>query len=798
MKGYSRIVLLAALALFCLPVEADAFTWPWKKKNPESSTVAAAPKKSPYEKFLSKKDLKKEEGFINIYSRGQEVYLEIPDSLMGEQIAVSAMLTECSDPRVSIGDDISRKRCFIFERTDSLLLVKRSYLKNRGGEIRFALPIMYRNADSSAVLVKASGLFDPADKEIISFSGSYGDYSIFDCKFSSADKSLIAIKAAQSYVAAEKSFSGRLSLSGPNGGVSSDSPKISGKICIRYSLLPKKDLKGKEYDSRMGVFSQKIREYEPDKASKAKAYAPRWDFSGGESLCFYVDTALTAVYGRAVVDAVGEWSRALEKIGLKDKVSCKPLNSEVDILDPKVSLVLADRSYAENLSSWFYIPDGKEIVSARINIPSGLEMGIYRNVSSRIGDSDPRFLDYPIPDDALYEYVYSQMLYHIGKCLGLSVNFAAAQTYPSKELASADFTSRKGISPSVMVPAKCNIYPSQQEVQKGALLFQDRVGEWDLYTLSWLYDCPGFEFDDSVVFVGKQSYQLDYRGINDSRSIYNAIGDDPLLYADAVFSHSKAILQLAPALLDKADHHLITDLFVDFVYLNMFYSVFYPMSYVGGVKLSDMRQGSTEPKCEALPLKLQQRCLEKALAQLDRMQELNDYCRPLVQMAGLNKDFGNMNMMNRFNLLNVRGVLPRVELAYREGGSALSPEAYMDRAVDYICANASKGELSVLEANSLLNAVSFFASMNNVCYSALLKALNPQDPRAFALDEIAAASSGVPAVCMEDYPLLSVRALKRMDKALDKGIARAKNKKIESELKYISYLVKSSVEPFVK
>ena len=170
MKAYSKTILLVALALSCLPLDADAFSWPWKKKKAESSTVET-PKKTPYEKFLSKKDLKKEEGFVNIYSYGQDIYLEIPDSLMGEQIAVSAMLTECSDPRVSIGDDISRKRCFIFDRSDSLVLIKRSYLKNRGGEIRYALPIKYRNADSTAFIVKASALFEPSDKEIVSFTG---------------------------------------------------------------------------------------------------------------------------------------------------------------------------------------------------------------------------------------------------------------------------------------------------------------------------------------------------------------------------------------------------------------------------------------------------------------------------------------------------------------------------------------------------------------------------------------------------------------------------------------------------
>ena len=795
MKAYSKTILLVALALSCLPLDADAFSWPWKKKKAESSTVET-PKKTPYEKFLSKKDLKKEEGFVNIYSYGQDIYLEIPDSLMGEQIAVSAMLTECSDPRVSIGDDISRKRCFIFDRSDSLVLIKRSYLKNRGGEIRYALPIKYRNADSTAFIVKASALFEPSDKEIVSFKGSYEDYSIFDCKFSSSDKSIISIKAATDYVAAEKSFSGRLSLSSMTGGVSSDSPKISGKICIRYSLLPKKEFKGKEYDSRMGVLSQKIREYDPDKASEAKAYAPRWDFSEAGSLCFYVDTALIEPYRRAVEAAVGEWSRALETIGLKDKLSCKALSAEVDILDPKLSLVLADKSKAENISSWIYVPDGKEIISARINIPSGLEMGIYRNVSSWIGDSDPRFLDFPIPDDALYEYVYSQMLYQIGKSLGLSINFAAAQAFPSAKLSSAEFTSRYGISPSVMMAARCNIYPSREDVQNGALLFQDRVGEWDLYTLKWLYDCPDFEFDEKVLFLGSKSFQLDYRGINDTRFSRNAIGDDPLLYADAVFEHSKSILQLAPALLEKAEHQTVTDLFVDFIYLNMFNSVSCPMSYVGGMKLADMRQGSSEKKCEALPLKVQQKNLEKALAQIDRMQELNEYCRPLIQMAGLNKDFGNMNMMNSFNLVNVRGVLPRVELAYREGGSALTPEAYMDKVVDYICKNASKGELSTMEAHSLNSAVAFFASMNHVCYSAFLKALNPSDQSAFALDDIAAASSGVPAICQENYPLLGVRALERMDKAIDRGIARSKDSRIKYQLEYISCLVKSSLVPF--
>ena len=95
-----RFILLALALSLVLPVRAARPARPAKGKKGEKTEAAApAPKKSPYEKFLAKKGLKKsEDGPIRLYLDGKKFMAEVPDSLMGRKLLLSTSLRKSSSP----------------------------------------------------------------------------------------------------------------------------------------------------------------------------------------------------------------------------------------------------------------------------------------------------------------------------------------------------------------------------------------------------------------------------------------------------------------------------------------------------------------------------------------------------------------------------------------------------------------------------------------------------------------------------------------------------------------------------
>ncbi len=803
------LFVTCALLLCAEPICCDAFSFGnWFKKKNDTSKSAPAPKKTPYEKFIEKDGVQKSVGFATLYKSGNDIYMEIPDSLMGRSIVLTSMIRECSDPRLSIGDDISSRRVYILDKTDSLFLFQREGPKrivdkcdtsmidalklSRAMTNSLVLPIEYRNTDSTASVVKVNALFNPSSKEVIQFKSiKYKDNNVVGAKFGKAGDNILEISSSDKYVAVSRSFSLKPIIQSFLGDAY-EGDGMCGKLCIRYSLLEESTLPMKKYDSRMGVRHSTFQEMSSDKPSSSHDYVCRWDFRGDNKLIFYVDTLLTGVYSKSVYDAINAWSNVLNEIGLNGKLEARSLEHGIDILDPNVSCVLLNATSAETPSSWIYCPDKMQFRSCHINIPSGINMGIYRKVTSRIGDTDKRFLSDKLEDDAVYEYLYAHLLYQEGRCLGLVSNPVASTIYSADQLKSPEFTRDNGISLSAMVPSYVNIYPSLQDVKQGAVTLLDRVGEWDKYTLSWLYDVPSFEYRDDVIYLGSHPTQIDYRLINDPYGYKNCIGNEPKAYCDAVFEHSKALLCDAVEMLEKTDNQLLQELFVDFVWMNMFYSVSYPTAFVGGMRTSELRQGSECAKYEALPVNVQRNALEVSFRQLDRLQELNAYCRPIITIAGANVDFSKLNLQNKFMNLNMNVVLPRLEMARLFGGSGFSVEEYIDRVVDYMMKGVSKGDYKSIECMPIMIMINYFASMNNVCKSRLSRALDPKSANSFST-QINSGESGISLEYTEMYPIWGVRALELVDFKLDEAIKYAKNKKIVSELKYISYLVKSSL-----
>ena len=128
-------------------------------------------------------------GFITVHKDGGDVWFEIPDSLIGRRVIQRSIIEKSSCIEFGVGKDISNNPIYRIEKTDSLILfqvpalkfyveedednIKTALSASNAGQTVHALPIKYRNADSTAYVVKANDLFDFKRKEVADLVG-YG------------------------------------------------------------------------------------------------------------------------------------------------------------------------------------------------------------------------------------------------------------------------------------------------------------------------------------------------------------------------------------------------------------------------------------------------------------------------------------------------------------------------------------------------------------------------------------------------------------------------------------------------
>lgn len=79
------------------------------------------------------------------------------------------------------------------------------------------------------------------------------------------------------------------------------------------------------------------------------------------------------------------------------------------------------------------------------------------------------------------------MMQAIGRCLGLTDNYAASCVYPVDSLRSASFTSEYGVVASVMDDFTCNKIAQPEDVKKGVVLVQQNLGPYDYEVIKYLY-----------------------------------------------------------------------------------------------------------------------------------------------------------------------------------------------------------------------------------------------------------------------------------------------------------------------
>lgn len=804
--------ILAAVVLFSLPYEASAKKKAGKGKKAKTEEAAPAKKKTAYEKFLAKKGLETVEGFIKIHKSGEDVWFEIPDSLIGRKLIQSSILEKSASMEMSTGMEVSDNTIYQIGKTDSLILfqtpaedflvedegIRNALESSLTQQNLLAFPIKYRNADSTAYVVKVNDLFDMSKKSVVSFAGlDYGNLKIEKNTYKKEFSRMVGIDCFCNTVGVRYEPTFELSLYIPGFGFrSSLTPTLTTQVISSLTLMPQNEVSMREADPRIGVRKITRQVYKSTGAIERKRVASRWDLSDGEGITVYVDTLLGESWMAAVKKGLEAWNPAFEKAGYKDVIKVLPYpagDKTFRVDNPLVSLV----SYAGGMGMGVtadILTDSTtgEIMSMRMLVPGDFVTGVRRASVYDISDVDPRYQEYFLSDDAVCEVLTAKVMAMFGRCLGLEKNLAGSAAFSPAQLSDPAFTQANGITASVVDDVLFNVFAKPGDKERGLVTIVDRVGPYDEYAIEWLY---GHEDSPEELKALIESHKGDpvyffassVKGrVSDPRIAKEALGNDPFANHEASMSHLKYVAANASRWLNDDDiPQTYKDLFIDWLWLGMNTAAFRLTPYIGGMYAHDITEG--KPKFEAVPEDVQKKCLNLVFGTFSDLKWM-EQDKTLIQIPGANRDVTRFTNMNLFNMTDVFWRLMHVSMSNQEAGSTYTIEEYLNDVEKLVFKDIVKGNIVAGGEMIVTNYLAMFLQLSPVMmqnYKDGLTRRNSCNCLTDAAENFRVAINGVPADAAEGLDGYAWTYMQRAHKLLYQARSACRSDYDRKKIDYI-------------
>ena len=473
-----------------------------------------------YETFISKAGVKSAGTCLRIYKDGDKYWMEFPDSLMGRRVILSSFMRSSSG-WTSCGTDISAREVFTLSRTDSLLLMttpvvmpesserplKESLSRSTIAPVRYAFPIKYRNADSTAVVVEVSKLFDPSNKDAFNPAKVQVDGNAMVHK-ATPKPEFTHFKELLSYPSSTGVLQGITFKVAPEydlgGGmlqvIQEEIMSVDGDVATLLTLVPETDVKVRVADPRIGTVNSSRNVFSSDKGIKQEEIVSRWDITDGKKIVVYIDTLFSAAQREAVRRGILVWNKTFEAAGLGSVIEVRPYEPGLSAENPLVSKVMADvhSSSGRITVSTLSDPATGLISACSITVPAGTRDYFRMEGLFSISDVDPRWHEYEIPEDAFCEALCARTMQAFAKVLGLSANVAGSYAYSPAQLRDPDFTQKHGIAASVTDDVLFNTLARPGDRERGVVTVVNQPGAYDHMAIEWIYSRPDAASDRAL------------------------------------------------------------------------------------------------------------------------------------------------------------------------------------------------------------------------------------------------------------------------------------------------------------
>jgi len=516
--------LFALFFVFAITLDADAQSRKNKKRSKKKSKKEAvkpapkpAPKKGdiqPYSKVVTK-DLKKDEGLFNVYSKDQKFLFEIPDSLFNREMLMVTRIAKTAS-NIGFGGGKTNTQVLRWQKmhkkvvlrvvshnvvADTILPVHEAVVNSNFEPILFTFPIKAIGKDSTSIVIDASPLYTTDVKPLGFPQRQRRSYQI-----TRMDKDRSFVERVSSYpqnieTRHVKTYFANKAPSNSSLGT------ISVEMSNSMILLPKTPMKRRYFDERVGWFARSQVDYGLDaQKSKSVTYLDRWrlevkdedveKFKRGElvepkkQIVYYIDRATPVKWRQYIKDGIEDWQVAFEAAGFKNAIIAKDAPTKEE--DPDWSPEDVRYSVVRYLASPIPNANGPHVSDPRSGEILESDINWYHNVMTLLHNwyfvqtaaINPEARGNNFKDEIMGRLIRFVSSHEVGHTLGLPHNMGSSNAYPVDSLRSVSFTKKYSTAPSIMDYARFN-YVAQPE-DKGVAMMPN-IGPYDKYAISWGY-----------------------------------------------------------------------------------------------------------------------------------------------------------------------------------------------------------------------------------------------------------------------------------------------------------------------
>ena len=479
---------------------------------------AAGRRPRPYAQVIPER-ARTERGGLSVHRVDDRWFLEVADSLLGRDFLLVSRIAGVPtgfggftssgtslEERVvrwqKVGDRLLLRSISFAAVADDSLPIAVSVASNNFAPIIASFPVQAYTRDSSAAVLDVTDFFGGDTPAISGLDANQRrQYQVrrYD--------------AARSYVSGIRAFPTNIEVRHVQtfdaGAAPSDASANTISLEMRQSLvlLPKVPMRPRYADDRIGFFGIERVNYGLDQQKAAtQSFIRRWRlepkdpaaYARGElvepvkPITYYIDPATPTRWRRYVKEGVEQWQSVFEKAGFKRAIIAKdpPTAAEDPNWDPddaRYSVVRWAASTVRNaVGPSTSDPRTGEILNSEITWYHN-HMRSYRNrLMIETGAANPSARTLEIPEDLMGETMRQVITHEIGHALGLPHNMIASSPVPVDSLRSQTFTSKYGVSLTIMDYARQN-YVAQPGDNLKPKDFIRRLGPFDEFVINWGY-----------------------------------------------------------------------------------------------------------------------------------------------------------------------------------------------------------------------------------------------------------------------------------------------------------------------
>ena len=538
LKKTKSLIILFLLVLISPEIIAQSSKKSKSDKNSvakvEAKPADAKKEPKPYKKVIDSTAVT-QKGLIDVHKMDNKYLFEIPDSLLGSEMMTITRYSKTPAGGGIFGGEEINRQVVRWEKglNNNILLRSITYVIMSPDEDK-PMAQAVKNSNSDPIVGNYDVLAYKKDETgkitgyVVDLSTTF-DADVQTFSLDPIKKQLLNIQTFQK----DKSFISKISSFPINTEIrsvktftttppkinTSPTPKIgvdlpagldAGVITVEINtsmiLLPKKPMRKREFDARVGFFANEFSVFEEEsQKSDTKVFAVRWRLEPkseedaqkqkkGElieplkPIVYYIDPATPEKWKPFIKQGIDDWQIAFENAGWKNAIRGEywPEN------DPTMSLEDARFSVLRYFAADIQNAYGPNVHDPRSGEILESHIGWYHNIMSLLrnwyliqtGAVDPAARTKKFDDKLMGELIRFVSSHEVGHTLGLRHNMGASSATPVEKLRDKEYQKLNGHTSSIMDYARFN-YVAQPE--DGVTSLFPRIGDYDKWAIKWGY-----------------------------------------------------------------------------------------------------------------------------------------------------------------------------------------------------------------------------------------------------------------------------------------------------------------------